>query len=145
MDHNPIITASLTDIPLLIPVILELRPHLTPAIIQERLPLQFQEGYRIVYIGNEEKAFCFAGFRINLYLYSGKTMYIDDLATLPDYRNKGYAKKIFDYLKDLAKRENCAHFSLDSGFQRTTAHKFYLNQGLKIEALHFGDQLIEKP
>ncbi len=38
------------------------------------------------------------------------------------------------------KENNCKHISLDSGIQRTDAHKVYLNAGLTLESIHFGKE-----
>ena len=49
--------ATLQDIPKLTPALLELRPHLIPEEIEERFSLQQQEGYQIIYIGDDQKGF----------------------------------------------------------------------------------------
>lgn len=135
--------AGINDIPKLLNVIKELRPHLTDDDIKSLLPGMFNEGFQICYIGDAHEAYSFAGFRILTFLYSGKTLYVDDFATLPKYRNQGFAKTIFDRVKEIAVRENCDHFSLDSGFQRFDAYRFYLNNELRVESLHFGRKIKE--
>lgn len=135
--------AGLNDIPKLVNVIKELRPHLTDDEIKNLLPGMFKEGFQICYIGDAQEAFSFAGFRILTFLYSGRTLYVDDFATLPKHRKKGYAKIIFDRVKEIAGQENCDHFSLDSGFQRFDAYRFYLNNELRVESLHFGRKVKE--
>lgn len=135
--------AGLNDIPKLVNVIKELRPHLTEDEIRNLLPGMFNEGFQICYIGDAREAFSFAGFRILTFLYSGRTLYVDDFATLPKHRKKGYAKIIFDRVKEIAVQENCDHFSLDSSFQRFDAYRFYLNNELRVESLHFGRKVKE--
>jgi hypothetical protein len=45
---------------------------------------------------------------------------------------------MLDWLKAEAKRLGCARLQLDSGTFRKDAHAFYLREGLRIEAFHFG-------
>ena len=97
----------------------------------------------MAYIGDESKAFAIIGFRILHFTYSKKTLYIDDFGTLASHRKSGLGKQLFDWIKDYAKEHKCDHLSLDSGFQRTDAYRFYLNQGLFVECMHFGRKVIE--
>lgn len=71
------------------PVIIELRPHLrNENELVTKVKLQNESGYRLMYIKDEEtnKVASIAGIRITHYLYTGKTLYIDDLCTLPSAR-----------------------------------------------------------
>lgn len=130
--------ATPKDFEKLLPAFRALRPHRSEAEILTMLPLLYEEGYQVAYIGDEQTAFAVLGFRILNFLYSGKTLYIDDLSTVENHRKNGYAAMLFDFIKQYAKEQNCDHLSLDSGFTRNDAHRFYLNQGLIVESLHFG-------
>lgn len=135
--------ATIADIEFLLPVIQELRPHLSNDEIFHILPTLFSEGYKIAFISDENQAVAMLGFRINTFLYSGKTLYIDDLATLAKHQKKGFANILFEWIKQYAKDQKCDHLSLDSGFQRRDAYRFYLNQGLFVESMHFGRKVEE--
>lgn len=76
-------------------------------------------------------------------LVSGRTLYIDDLVTDETGRSHGYGKQLMDWLADYAKADGCKVLSLDSGVQRTRAHKFYFVQGLIISSFHFQIKLPE--
>lgn len=141
--NSPIREAGLADIPLLIPALKILRPHLGDRDFYTMIPALFAEGYRIIFIGDDHLAYSVAGYRTLNFLYSGKTLYIDDLVTLPDQLKKGYASHLIDWLKTYAKGNGYDHFSLDSGFQRKTAHRLYLNAGLEMEGFHFGRRVID--
>ena len=47
-------------------------------------------------------------------------------------------KAMLDWLKTEARRLGCTRLQLDSGTFRKDAHAFYLREGLRIEAFHFG-------
>lgn len=129
--------ATPNDIPKLIPVLKVLRPARTEEELAKLLKILFDEGYKLAFIGDENMAFAAIGFRIQTFLYSGKTLYIDDLVTLETHRKKGYGKLLLDFAKKYAKERNCETFSLDSGMLRKDAHRLYLKEGLFIDSLHF--------
>src|SRR5688572_18043214 len=136
MDSLDIRIATTNEIEKIIPVFKELRPHRTEDELRQLFSIAFHEGYRVAYIGTDKLAFSILGFRILTFIFSGKTLKVDDLATLSSQKNKGFAGKLFQWAKDYGKKENCEHINLDSGFQRHEAHKFYLNQGLYVESIH---------
>jgi hypothetical protein len=45
--------------------------------------------------------------------------------------------KLFDWLVDYARTENCKQLTLDSGVQRFAAHRFDLRQRMEITSHHF--------
>jgi GNAT superfamily N-acetyltransferase len=119
-----------------------LRPHITDAAaflaqVREMIP----EGYRILYAAVEEDGkevvVAIAGFRPMLKLHRGPIFYIDDLSTHPAYRGKGYAGRLLDKIHELAKREGKIAVELDSGYQRTDAHRLYLNKRYTLSSHHF--------
>lgn len=79
------------------PVVLELRPHIqSEQELLTKVKLQNEGGYRLMYIKDKktDKVASICGFRIAHYLYTGKTLYIDDLCTLPIARGMSvYIKK----------------------------------------------------
>jgi GNAT superfamily N-acetyltransferase len=130
--------AQLKDIEVLIPTLLELRPNLNRITVKQKLINQLDEGYQIVFIGNDKLAFAIAGFRTLNFFFSGKTLYIDDLVTNSNHKRNGYAGLLLDWIKDYVKENKYDHVSLDSGFQRKDAYRLYLNKGFEVESLHFG-------
>jgi GNAT superfamily N-acetyltransferase len=100
-----------------------------------------QDGYQMIFVsvkeGNMDKPVSFAGYRNMNMLYSGKTIYIDDLSTLPAHRGHGYASKLLDYIYQLAKDTGKTAVHLDSGYVRQTAHRLYLQKGFVLSAHHF--------
>lgn len=125
------------DIQLCEAVVLELRPHLKGKNLWEQYRKQSEESYQILYVRENKKAVAFIGYRTLNMLYSGKTVYIDDLCTMPESRGKGYAGTLLDKVFAIAKANNCDTVSLDSGHHRHTAHRLYLNKGFDIVDHHF--------
>ena len=135
--------AKLSDIDKLVFLYQELRPHRSLDYIKNILQISYREGYTTIYIENNDKIAAIAGFRILNMLYSGKTLYVDDLITDSACRHKGYARQLLDWLTNYCIEGNIETFSLDSGFQRTKAHKLYLNNNFEITDLHFEKKIIK--
>lgn len=130
--------ASLEDVDKLIPTLQELRPHRSADELRSMLINQLENGFQVVFIGDENMAYAVGGFRTLDVLFSGKTLYVDDLVTHSMHRKKGYAGMLLKWMIQYAKENGYDHFSLDSGHQRKDAHRLYLNHGLDITAHHFG-------
>src|SRR2546422_7121766 len=79
-------------------VILELRPHLKGRNLAAIFKRMQPETFRIIYIEDKGRAVAFAGYRDLTMFFSGKTLYIDDLCTLPKYRGKGYGGQLLRYI-----------------------------------------------
>ena len=138
MSQPTITIATLEDLDKIIPTMMELRPHRSVDELRNMMIAQLNDGFQLVYVGDEQLAYAVAGFRTLDFLFSGKTLYVDDLVTHSQHRKKGYAGMLMKWMIQYAKENGYDHFSLDSGHQRKDAHRLYLNHGLDITAHHFG-------
>ncbi len=120
------------------PVAQQLRPHLDEDGFVAQSLRQFDGGFRATALYDEGIPRAFAGWRALEMLATGKQVYVDDLVTDETVRSRGYGKAMLDWLKVEAMRLDCARLQLDSGTFRKDAHAFYLREGLRIEAFHFG-------
>ena len=141
---NTVKQATIAEIALLLPALLELRTNRTADELMNLLEIQFKTGeYQVYYIGDEKIAYAVAGVRTLNLLHSGKTLYIDDLVTHSAHRKLGYGGQLIAFIKQLVKDNNYDHLSLDSGFQRKEAYRLYLNTGFEVASLHFGRNVNE--
>ncbi|MGZ5021504.1 MAG: GNAT family N-acetyltransferase [Chthoniobacterales bacterium] len=116
----------------------ELRTHLTSAAeFSERVQRQQREGFRLAFLEADGEVRAVAGYRVYDLLFSGRTLYVDDLVTREVDRSLGFGGQLFDWLVGEARRENCKALTLDSGVQRFDAHRFYLMKRMKISSHHF--------
>jgi GNAT superfamily N-acetyltransferase len=124
---------------------LELRPHLASreSMVEQINQLQRPEGYRLLGSFEEgvEEPVAVAGFRFLHTLAWGHVLYVDDLVTSADFRGKGHARRLMEWLFAEADRLGCDQLHLDSGPQRIVAHRFYFNQELHINSYHFARDL----
>jgi GNAT superfamily N-acetyltransferase len=105
--------------------------------------VQRPEGYRIVGAFEGERCVAVAGFRVIHNLFSGDTLYVDDLSTLPEARGRGHGRALLEWCKEEGRRQGCGEFHLDSGVgpEREDAHRLYFNTGLRITSYHFAAPL----
>ena len=122
-------------------VLFELRPHLLQHSFVATIQQMIAEGYQLAFIEEDDKAVAAIGFRYLQFLFNGKHLYIDDLSTLPSSRGKGYGAKLLQYVEATAKAKGYETVTLDSGYQRTDAHRLYLNEGFNIVAHHFSKKI----
>jgi GNAT superfamily N-acetyltransferase len=98
-------------------------------------------GYRLVgaFVSDRATAAAVAGFRIADSLAWGRYLYVDDLSTAPEARNRGHGGALLDWLAVEGGRLGCGQLHLDSGTgsERFDAHRLYHRHGLAIYAHHF--------
>jgi GNAT superfamily N-acetyltransferase len=70
-------------------------------------------------------------------LFSGRTLYVDDLVTNENTRSRGYGGQLLTWVAKQAKAEGCGRLTLDSGVEKMHAHRFYHRMGMAITAHHF--------
>ncbi len=127
------------------PVMVQLRPKLTPADFLIRVRRQAAQGYKLAALESNGEVRSLAGFRLLEMLYSGPQLYIDDLITDAASRSQQHGDKLFAWVRDYAVAHGCAQFHLDSGVHRADAHRFYFRQRMFIDDFHFVLNLAPRP
>ena len=119
------------------PVMSELRPHIAE---EDFLPQVLRQmnasGFRLVYLTDGADVKAVGGFRVAEWLARGKSLDLEDLVATEQDRSKGYGGKLFDWIVEHAKENDCNEVRLVSHVTRFRAHRFYLNKGMIIDA-HF--------
>ena len=118
-------------------VMKELRPHHTLESFLGTMEQMRTEGYRMIFLTDDDRPVCVAGFRLTTTLYDGLIVDFDDFVTVADGRGKGYAGKLFDHLVGIAKESSIKTIHLNSNHKRFDAHRFYLKKHMNIVAHHF--------
>jgi GNAT superfamily N-acetyltransferase len=119
------------------PVMSQLRPLLIAEEFVDRIQTQQAEGYQLAFLEYDGAVVAVAGFRLQTLLWSGRTLYVDDLVTDAARRSQGHGGTMMTWLIALAREAGCTTFMLDSGTHRNEAHAFYFRHGLRISDFHF--------
>jgi ribosomal protein S18 acetylase RimI-like enzyme len=96
-----------------------------------------QQSYELIYVQAAREVVAVAGFRYLHQLFSGRMLYIDDLATLPAAQRQGYAGYLLDYIQRVAQERRLDGVALDSGLNNEVAHRLYLGKNFVKVAFHF--------
>ncbi|MBI1395823.1 MAG: GNAT family N-acetyltransferase [Betaproteobacteria bacterium] len=78
-----------------------------------------------------------AVFRLFRNTHVGRRFYVDDLVTDDDQRSRGVGHALIAWLEREAASRGCAGVELESGTQRTRAHRFYFREGFAIPSFSF--------
>ena len=124
-----------------LPVLQELRPHLTPESFAAVYGEGYPQGLRFTAAYVDGRCVGVAGWRIMASTATLRKLYVDDLVTSEDQRSGGVGRALLSELADRARAAGCHALDLDSGVHRPDAHRFYMREGLTITSFHFGRSL----
>lgn len=129
-----------------LPVLQELRPHLDLDLFRDIYSDGWDQGLRFTAVFDDAGAcVAVAGWRIMVTTASVRKLYVDDLVTTATSRSAGHGRVLLDHLSHIAATDGCYELELDSGTQRTDAHRFYFREGLVISSFHFRRAVTAEP
>ncbi|MGH9192650.1 MAG: GNAT family N-acetyltransferase [Acidimicrobiales bacterium] len=121
-----------------LPVLRELRPHLTVETFEAVCAEGRPQGLRFTAAYHGGTCVGVAGWRIVATTATLRKLYVDDLVTTADTRSTGVGRTLLGALAQRAEAAGCTALDLDSAVHRADAHRFYMREGLTIGAFHFG-------
>jgi GNAT superfamily N-acetyltransferase len=118
----------------------ELRTAL-PADYRTKMQRVFAGGGRMV-VATDADAVCgLAVWRVHENTAIGVHLYVDDLVTAEARRSLGVGHALMQWLEQRARELSCVALVLDSGTQRTRAHRFYFREGMAVVCFNFSKDL----
>ncbi len=108
------------------PLLLQLRPHLTPALFQDLYAAQIKLGYELHGAFLEDKLVGLAGMRTVTSLARGPHLHLDDLVIASGLRSKGLGGQLLAYAEHQAASRGLGKLFLDA---RKEAIPFYEHEG----------------
>jgi GNAT superfamily N-acetyltransferase len=124
-----------------LPVLLELRPHLDAESLAAVYAEGHPQGYRFTAAYASGRCVGVAGWRIIATAHAMRKLYVDDLVTAPADRSGGVGNALLSFLEQKARAAGCEVLDLDSGVQRHDAHRFYFRERMHISSHHFTKRL----
>ena len=95
------------------------------------------DGARMALVVEDTRVLGLAVYRLHENTFDGLKFYIDDLVTDDARRSEGVGRVLIAHLEKVARELGASSLILDSGTQRTRAHKFYFREGFVIPAFNF--------
>ncbi|MDR0735381.1 MAG: GNAT family N-acetyltransferase [Zoogloeaceae bacterium] len=108
---------------------------------RETLTRVFANGSRLTLAIEGEALKGLALWRVLENTHEGRRLHVDDLVVDAACRSKGVGKALIAWLENHARTISCAALALDSGVQRSGAHRFYFREGFMIPSFCFGKKL----
>ncbi|MGW6685355.1 GNAT family N-acetyltransferase [Streptomyces sp. NPDC054961] len=124
-----------------LPVLRELRPHLTEELFHDVYAEGHGQGLRFTAAYADGRCAGVAGWRVVVNTSNLRMLYVDDLVVADSTRSAGVGRRLVAHLEERARAAGCQWLDLDSGTHRTDAHRFYLRERMDIVAFHFAKQL----
>jgi len=118
-------------------VMCELRPHLTKPEFVDRVRAMQDAGYVLAFLETPPEVISAAGYRVLDSLSRGRFLYVDDFVTRAASRRNGFGAALFEWLVTEARSLGCHSIHLDSGPNRTEAHRFYEMQNMVSSTRHY--------
>lgn len=106
-------------------VLVQLRTELTVEKYLQLLKEMTQDGYLLFALYENTNIVAVAGLSWRVNFYSERHIFVYDLVTDEKYRSLGYGEILLHYLHKWGKENGAHHIALESGIQRTSAHRFY--------------------
>jgi GNAT superfamily N-acetyltransferase len=120
-----------------LPVLRELRPRLSASSATAIYDEGYSQGLRFTAAYVDGRCVGVAGWRIVATMVAPRKLYIDDLVTTEECRGGGVGRILLARLLERARDAGCVVIDLDSGNQRTDAHRFYVREGFETTSVHF--------
>ncbi len=113
----------------------QLRPHL-PANYAAKMERVLSSA-RMALAVEGDAVLGLAVYRWHENTYDGLKFYVDDLVTDEVRRSQGVGRALIAHLEEVARKVGANGLVLDSGTQRTQAHRFYFREGFVIPSFNF--------
>jgi GNAT superfamily N-acetyltransferase len=125
-----------------LPVLAELRAHLTPEILAGVYEEGYPQGLRFTAVYDDlQTCVAVAGWRLMATTVALRKLYVDDLVTAAAHRSRGIGGALLGELERRARQAGCEWMDLDSAVTRGEAHRFYMREGMPITSFHFAREV----
>ena len=112
-----------------------------PADYRAKMQRVFAGGGRMVVAAEADAVRGLAVWRVHENTAIGVHLYVDDLVTDAGQRSRGVGHVLMQWLEQRARALSCVALVLDSGTQRTQAHRFYFREGMVVVCFNFTKEL----
>jgi GNAT superfamily N-acetyltransferase len=121
----------------ILPVLRELRPHLTADSLAGVYAEGYPQGLRFTGAYADGACLGVAGWRIVATTFCVRKLTVDDIVTTAVARSLGVGRALLAELRQRARAADCHLLDLDSATHRADAHRFYMRERMSIGAFHF--------
>lgn len=122
----------------ILPLLQKLNNFTDEAILKERvIAMRKLPQYQCVGMYLHGELIGISGLWFIMRHYCGKTLEPDHVIISEQYRNKGYGRKLFEWIHRYAQETGCEAAELNTYIANVKSHQFYENEGYKKLGFHY--------
>jgi hypothetical protein len=137
MEHPKIKLIEKENIFTILPLLKELNTNTPEIILKERLLDMTKQHYKCVGVFLEGELVGMSGLWFLTRHYCGKTVEPDHVVIGKNHRNKGFGKKLFEWIYNYAQSIGYEASELNTYIENEKSHRFYENEGYKKLGYHY--------
>jgi len=99
------------------------------------------KGYSQMAVFKGETCIAIAGYFINIKLFSGKYVELDNVVVDAAHRSSGVGRILCKAIEEEGIKQGCKVSVLDAYVENQDAHRFYFREGYTIKGFHFYKKL----
>jgi GNAT superfamily N-acetyltransferase len=122
----------------IVPLFHERNPALSSDLLALRVAEMASQGFQCFGAYLSTELIGIAGFWIRTRYHTGRVIEADGVFVRPPYRSRGIGEKMAQRVIDFGRKVGCLEGELHCYVSNTDAHRFWINQGYRIIAFHFG-------
>jgi len=126
-----------SDMACIVPLLMELDPHIPKATIESRLALMVEQGYECVGIYDAGELIGICGIWVLVKYYVGRHLEPDNVYLRAAYQGQGIGAALQSWLEALAKSRDCDALELNCYVANTSGCEFWESVGYKRLGVHY--------
>ncbi len=121
----------------ILPLVKQLNKSTSNEVLTERIQEMSTQNYKCIGIFLKDQLIGISGLWFLTRHYCGKTIEPDHVIISKEYRNKGFGKKLFEWIYNYAQNIGYEATELNTYIENTKSHRFYENEGYKKLGYHY--------
>jgi GNAT superfamily N-acetyltransferase len=130
-----------TSLQSIVPLLRQRNGALSLELLAARVAEMAVQGFQCFGAYHQERLIGIAGFWIKTRYHTGRVIEPDGVFVDAGCRSRGIGEMLATCIVEYGKQHECRESELHCYVSNTEAHRFWINQGYRIIALHFGRDL----
>lgn len=130
-----------TDMQRIVPLLQQRNCALSAQLLSERVAEMVVQGFQCFGAFQQDRLVGIAGFWIKTRYHTGRVIEPDAVFVAASYQSRGLGERMMRCVLEYGRQHECLESELHCYVSNAAAHRFWMNQGYRIIAFHFGKDL----